>query len=146
MRALIVSHGRAASCTVASLAVHSPSSLAARKSAWIASSRERDGASTRKKKLFPPTREKRRARDRTQARPAFRRGSSHSPSCAPRRDVEMRETLKTRRPNTQGKKNERGPAGHAACPRTPARSRATVGFRQISNGEQSSKLENNNVS
>lgn len=41
-----------------------------------------------------------------------------------RRDVEMRETLKTRRPNTQGKKNKKKKKKkvrrHAACPRARA--------------------------
>lgn len=101
MRALIVSHGRAASCTVASFAALSPSSLAARKSRPDLA-RERRIFPAREEALFRRLARKRRAIGRGRVS-----RSSHSPSCAPRRDVEMRETLKTRRPNTQGKRTRR---------------------------------------
>lgn len=89
----------------------------------------------REEAVFRRRRRRRVARKRRRAiADASLAGAPLTPSCrAPRRDVEMRETLKTRRPNTQGKGTRGARTRHAACPRLPAFPRALGCTRRISN-------------
>lgn len=118
LRALIVSHGRAADCIVWCISVSwSLAALGYIAHLWEEVSR-----------VFFLLRTPRLCHDTEWSRTRLATLSAHQ------RDVAMRETLKTRRPNTQGKKTKR--ARLVTLARLPACPRRTSNFRGMG-------LENN---